>query len=197
MRFARILSPICWMGVGGAIVFFWNPRAPHHTTPSVFIKNLSFLSTPDGLRVERPDLLTKVPVLRILDGDSALILWDDAPTYLRYYGVNTTERGDRCYKEGADRNRSLSGGAIRLAFDERVRDTHGRLLAYVFTDDGMSIDAQLVAEGIGKAWKRDGYLRDRIMGFEEQARTSKTGCLWSDDPIPDPPLSRRKKRKKP
>jgi endonuclease YncB( thermonuclease family) len=196
MRLTRLFLPLFWMVLGGGIVFFWNPRAPHHATPSVFTKNLSFLAKPDGLYCARPEILPKVPILRIVDGDTALVLWDDTPTYLRYYGVNTTERGEPCYKEGTDRNRLLSGGAVRLAFDERVRDTHGRLLAYVFTDEGLNIDAQLVAEGIGKAWKRDGFLRDRIMALEDQARLAKKGCLWSGDPVPDSPKYRKKRKKK-
>lgn len=185
------------MCLGGAVVFFWNPRASKHQhLPSISTQNLTFFSNPQGLFCTQPTTLPKVPVLRIVDGDTAVILWNDEPTFLRYYGVNTTERGERCYEEGTDRNRALSGGAVRLAFDERRQDTHGRLLAYVFTDEGLSIDAQLVAEGIGKAWKRDGALRDRIMALEDQARVSKTGCLWSGDSIPDSPKPRRKRQKK-
>lgn len=196
MRPARFLVPLLWMAVGGTIVFFWNPRATKHKQTSfVSAQNLTFLPKPDGLYCARPEILPKVPILRIIDGDTAVVLWQDEPTHLRYYGVNTTERGEPCYEEGTERNRALSRGAVRLAFDERSRDTHGRLLAYVFTDAGLSVDAQLVAEGMGKAWKRDGFLRDRIVALEDQARMSKTGCLWSGDPVPGPSKSHRKKRK--
>lgn len=196
MHLVRFLSPVFWILVGGTIVFFWNPRASKPThSPSVSTHALTLLSKPEGLFCAQPEILPKVPILRIIDGDTAVVLWDDEPTHLRYYGVNTTERGEPCYQEGTERNRALSGGAVRLAFDERPRDAHGRLLAYVFTEEGLSVDAQLVAEGIGKAWKRDGLLRDRIVALEDQARTSKTGCLWSGDPVPDSPTPHRKKRK--
>lgn len=193
---ARYFIPFFWVLLGGVLVFLWNPRAPKPKRgPFVSIQKLTFLSKPEGIYCAQPEILPKVPILRIIDGDTALILWEDEPTHLRYYGVNTTERGEPCFQEGTERNRALSGGAVRLAFDERSRDTHGRLLAYVFTDAGLSVDAQLVAEGIGKAWKRDGLLRDRIVALENQARMSKTGCLWSGDPATDPPKVRRKKRK--
>lgn len=184
------------MVLGGAVVFVWNPRGSQHKhSSSVSTQNLTFLNKPEGLYCAQPEILPKVPILRIVDGDTAEILWEDEPTFLRYYGVNTTERGEPCYKEGIERNRVLSGGAVRLAFDERPRDVHGRLLAYVFTDAGLSVDAQLVAEGIGKAWKRDGLLRDRIVALEDQARMSKIGCLWSGEPVPDQPKPHPKKRR--
>lgn len=195
---SRFLLPVFWMVLGGSVVFVWNPRAIKHKTtpPPVSTQHLTFLSKPDGLYCAQPDTLPKVAILRIVDGDTAQILWEDEPTFLRYYGVNTTERGEPCYTEGTERNRALSGGAVRLAFDERSRDTHGRLLAYVFTDEGRSIDAQLVAEGVGKAWKRDGRLREALVALEDQARGSKRGCLWSGDSVENHSPSSRKRRKK-
>lgn len=197
-RLSRFLLPVCWMVLGGSVVYVWNPRAIKRQTPPppVSTQHLTFLSKPDGLYCAQPDTLPKVAILRIVDGDTAQILWEDEPTFLRYYGVNTTERGEPCYAEGAERNRALSGGAVRLAFDERSRDTHGRLLAYVFTDDGRSIDAQLVAEGVGKAWKRDGRLREDLVALEDQAREAKRGCLWSGDSVENHTSSPRKRRKK-
>jgi endonuclease YncB( thermonuclease family) len=113
---------------------------------------------------------------------------------LRYYGVDTTERGQPCYDEATARNRALSGGVVRLVFDERERDAHGRLLAYVFTEAGLSVDAQLVAEGMGRAWKRDGGFRDRLVALEEKAKDAKIGCLWSGAPVPEKRNQRRKRR---
>jgi endonuclease YncB( thermonuclease family) len=178
----RFVSPIFWFLLGGTFVYFWNPRAPTPPqAPRATTHTLTFLTKPEGLFCAQPETLPKVAILRIVDGDTAMVLWDDQPTALRYYGVNTTERGHPCYDEGTKRNRALSGGAVRLAFDERSRDAYGRLLAYVFTEEGLSVDAKLVAEGVGKAWKRDGRLRDRIVALEDQARADKTGCLWSED----------------
>ncbi len=183
------------MVLGGMVVFYWNPRAPKRIhSLSVSTRDISLLTKPDGLFCAQPERLPKVAILRIVDGDTAEILWQDQPTYLRYYGVDTTERGQPCYDEGTARNRALSGGAVRLAFDERQWDAHGRLLAYVFTDAGLSVDAQLVAEGMGRAWKRDGAFRDRLVALEEKARDSKIGCLWSGAPVPEKRNPRRKRR---
>jgi micrococcal nuclease len=147
----------------------------------------------DGLFCAAPERLPKAALLQVVDGDTAEILWEDKPTFLRYYGVNTPERGHPCYETATARNRVLSGAAVRLAFEERERDRYGRLLAYVFTEDGRSVDAQLVAEGFGKAWRRDGRFRDRLAALEDGARKTRTGCLWSDEA----PSSKSKSRRKP
>jgi micrococcal nuclease len=194
--FKRVISPLFWMSVGGLLVFYGAPQTSSPSkSPLPSVRSLALHANDSGMVCD-PESLPKVPVLRVVDGDTLEILWDDQPTFLRYYGVNTTERGDACYREATDRNRVLVGGAVRLAFDERSRDAYGRLLAYVFTTEGQSVDAQLVAEGMGKAWKRDGLLKGPLVALEEQARTSKRGCLWSGETKPPKPKSnsRRKRR---
>lgn len=183
------------MVLGGVVVFYWNPRDPSPSRRSLpSIRTLPLQSNISGLSCVRPKSLPLVPVLRVVDGDTIEILWDDQPTFLRYYGVNTTERGHPCYREATDRNRTLVGGAVRLAFDDRSRDAYGRLLAYVFTAEGQNVDAQLVAEGMGKAWKRDGLLKDQIVSLENQARGSKKGCLWSGETGSSKTKTHRKRR---
>jgi endonuclease YncB( thermonuclease family) len=191
----RLVSPLFWMVLGGAFVFYWNPRAPSRSAvPLPSIRTLPLTPNVYGLECPQPKSLPLVPVLRVVDGDTLEILWDDQPTFLRYYGVNTTERGQACSQEATARNKVLVGGAVRLAFDDRSRDAYGRLLAYVFTAEGQSVDAQLVAEGLGKAWKRDGLLKDHIGALETEARESQAGCLWSGKNPSPKPKSPRKRR---
>ena len=73
-----------------------------------------------------------------------------------------------------------SGKTILLLKDQRLEDGHGRLLRYIFLEDGTSVDATLVAEGFAEAWQADGYYRDQIVGLEEQAKTAGRGCLWGE-----------------
>jgi hypothetical protein len=40
------------------------------------------------------------------------------------------------------------------------------------------VDATLVAEGFGEAWRRDGQYRDQIVELEEEAQAAGRGCLW-------------------
>jgi micrococcal nuclease len=144
-----------------------------------------------------PETLPQAPVLRVVDGDTAEILWKNKPVFLRYYGVNTTERGTSLATNEATANETapFRAGRFGLAFDERQKDAHNRILAYVFSEEGVSIDAQLVSEGLGKAWKRDGALKDRLMDLEDAARREKRGCLWSENRSDSKPAPRRKRRR--
>ena len=57
-------------------------------------------------------------------------------------------------------------------------DQFGRILAYIYTEDGTSIDEALIREGLATAWTRDGQHRDYLVGLEKEARRQEAGCLW-------------------
>ena len=175
---ARAGSALLWIAVGAALGL--KGRALFHAASDAGPVARDLTTTGDGpWSAVAPETLPLAPVTGVVDGDTLEILWEGRPEFLRYYGVNTPERERPCYGEARDRNRSLTIDGVRLAFDERRRDKHGRLLAYVFTPDGRSIDAALVHEGLGKAWRRDGVWRDRLAALEDLARLEKRGCLWT------------------
>ena len=116
----------------------------------------------------------EVRVNRVIDGDTL----DTERGPVRLFGVDTPESGQRCYSKAKNRLRGLAGNSIRLEFGPRVNDQYGRLLAYVYTKDGLSIDEILVREGLALAWTRDGQHRDYLVGLEQETRRGKTGCLW-------------------
>jgi micrococcal nuclease len=122
--------------------------------------------------------LQEARVIAIVDGDTIDVNLDGKPVRVRYFGINTPERGDRCYREAADRNETLVGSRVLLLPDARDRDAGGRLLRYIFLADGTSVDATLVAEGFAHAWRGDGRYRDEIFAVEDQARDAGRGCLW-------------------
>ncbi len=85
---------------------------------------------------------------------------------MRLFGVDTPERSEKCYREATDRLRVLAGVEVRVELGPRSQDRYGRLLYYVYTQDGDSIDEKLVSEGLAKAWTRDGQHRDLLVGLE-------------------------------
>ncbi len=115
-------------------------------------------------------------VTRVIDGDTL-----DIPAgRVRLYGVDTPEAGERCAAEAASRMNELAGNSVRLEDGPRLTDQFGRRLAYVYTEDGYSIDEILVREGLGTAWTEDGQHRDFLVGLELGARMMDDGCLWSN-----------------
>ena len=115
-----------------------------------------------------------VQVVRIIDGDTL----DTSRGRVRLFGVDTPERGERCATEATERLRELAGDTVRLKDGPRLTDTYGRTLAYVYTVDGISIDAALIREGFATAWTRDGQHRDRLEGLKLEAQKRRAGCLW-------------------
>ncbi len=98
---------------------------------------------------------TTVQVVPVIDGDTIQVccVFGDR-VKVRYIGVDTPEtkhptRGVEHYgKEAAQANRNLvSGKTVRLEFDVERRDRYGRLLAYVYLEDGTFVNAWLVEHG--------------------------------------------------
>jgi micrococcal nuclease len=140
-------------------------------------EHLTGLQLPPGVALGD---LERAEVEEIVDGDTITAKLEDGRTLLvRYFGIDTPERGERCFREATDRNEMLvAGETVLLLTDERLEDRNGRLLRYIFLEDGTSVDATLVAEGFAEAWRADGYYRDHIVALEEEARAAGRGCLW-------------------
>jgi micrococcal nuclease len=117
-------------------------------------------------------------VLRIVDGDTLHVQLGGRDETVRLYGINATERGEPCSDEATRRLRELAGGEVRLRAGARDRDRFGRLLRYVYSPSGLSVDAEMVDEGLAHAWRSDGDLRFAIITLEARAAADRRGCLW-------------------
>ena len=67
---------------------------------------------------------------------------------------------------------------MRVELGPRAMDRFDRLLYYVYTDAGDSIDEMLVREGLAVAWPIDGQHLDYLVSVEQEARRDSVGCLW-------------------
>ncbi len=130
-------------------------------------------------RIESRGDGTRVTVDHVIDGDTIDVRAAQTPLRVRFYGVDTPERGEACYAEATARTTALVAESVILVPDARLQDPGGRELRYVFTPEGRSLDATLVAEGLAKAWRSDGTLRDKLVALEDDARRSRRGCLWT------------------
>lgn len=95
-------------------------------------------------------------VTKVTDGDTIHIMMGDQDDTVRLIGINTPETVDprravECFgKEASTRMKDLTQGKIvRLEYDssQALRDTYGRLLAYVYLEDGQMVNRKMVAEG--------------------------------------------------
>lgn len=105
-------------------------------------------------------------VIAVLDGDTVVL---DDGAKVRYLGVDAPEMDHEtgrheCYaREAYERNTAwVLGRRVSLAYDDALRDEHGRLLAYVSTPEGMSVNAQLIREGLAYVFHgAEGFSRFR------------------------------------
>ena len=135
---------------------------------------------PGVFKHPHPESLPAAIVMEVIDGDTIEVRVEGKAETVRYYGIDTPEREEPCYEEAKERNEELVGRHVLLLADARNGDRGGRLLRYVFTLDGLSVDAMLVAEGFALAWTEDGYYRDTLMAIEEEAERDGRGCLWGE-----------------
>lgn len=136
-------------------------------------------TAPDRVRCADVASLTPIAVLRVVDGDTFHARINGADETVRFFGIDTPERGEPCFTEATRRAKDLLDGRVKLVADARNRDRYGRLLRYVYSTDGHSIDALLIAEGFAHAWREDGALHVDLIALEDRARAANVGCLWS------------------
>ncbi|MGH7381603.1 MAG: thermonuclease family protein [Candidatus Methylomirabilales bacterium] len=164
-------------------------RRPH-TALTVLFTLLSLLSAVSVLPTDNgidPQAAPLVRVVRVIDGDTievCCIGWRRES--IRYIGIDTPEtsgptRTFAAYgKEAKEANRKLvDGKAVRLEFDVRQRDKHGRLLAYVYLEDGTFVNARLVQQGYAQVMTVPPNVKHQelFLKLQREAREARRG-LW-------------------
>lgn len=133
-------------------------------------------------------------VIGVTDGDTATIAVHGVNEKVRFIGIDTPEvdasRGAvECYgKEASDKTKELLTGAqVRIEIDptQGERDTYGRLLAYVFLEDGTNVNQLLLKEGFAKEYTYNKVYKyqDEFRQAEAEARIAERG-LWSNTNCP-------------
>ena len=123
-------------------------------------------------------------VVRVVDGDTLLL---DGNERVRLIGVNTPESVDprraveSFGKEASAFTRRLAEGRrVRLQFDHERRDRYGRILAYVYLEDGMFLNAEIIRQGFGFAYTRFPFqYMEEFRAYEREARDKRRG-MWAE-----------------
>ena len=151
-----------------------------------------------GVKEEQPidkeDLFGPYPVVRVVDGDTAIIRIEGIEKRCRYISINTEESvADSSYKENTEVGRKaseyakklLTGKSVYIEYDVQTEDDYGRTLVYLYMEmDGklVMINEYLVAEGIAQVMTVQPNVKyaDRIVEAQKQARKDKKG-FWADE----------------
>ena len=126
-------------------------------------------------------------VIRVIDGDTFQILYEDQITSVQLVGVNTPEttanpnQPPEPYGEQATAflREFLLDKSIYLRFDVSKRDIHKRLLGYVYrSSDGIFVNLEIIREGYGRVDTRYPFKHeDTFTDYESRAKDDRKG-LW-------------------
>jgi len=125
-------------------------------------------------------------VTRVVDGDTAHVLFRGKDVTIRFIGVDTPEtvapgQPIECYgpESSAFTTQRLTGRKVRLEFDVERIDPFGRTLAYLWMPDGSMFNETLVREGLANVatYPPDTRYVDRFEAAQRSANAANRG-LW-------------------
>ena len=130
---------------------------------------------------------TNYQVIRIIDGDTVEILYEDQITSVQLIGVNAPEttanpnQPPEPYGEQATAflQEFLLDKSIYLRFDISKRDKYNRLLGYVYrASDSIFVNLEIIREGYGRVDTRYPFKHEEMfMSYESHAKAARKG-LW-------------------
>mgnify|MGYP001596620182 CR=1 FL=1 len=134
-----------------------------------------------GKVVSNSEDLEKGFVTKIIDGDTIIVGGES----IRLLGIDSDERGGKCYKEAKERMEELAlNKEVLLERDVKDKDQYKRLLRWIFVENNgvrTNLNLVLVEEGLAVArFYEDRKYKDEILKAEQKARENKIGCKWRD-----------------
>jgi micrococcal nuclease len=122
---------------------------------------------------------------RVIDGDTIEIIWNGKKEKVRLIGIDTPETVhpqkpvEYFGKEAsAFTKRMVENKVINLEFDQNQRDKYGRLLAYVYLEDGTFLNAEILKQGYGYAYTKFPFkYMEQFREYQREARLGDRG-LW-------------------
>ncbi|MEX2340807.1 MAG: thermonuclease family protein [Candidatus Paceibacterota bacterium] len=130
-------------------------------------------------------------VVRVIDGDTIVINKDGVSESVRLIGIDTPEtvhssKPVQCFGMEASKKTKewLEGKSVELIIDEGEgeRDKYRRLLGYVYREDGMFINLELIKQGYAYeyTYQQPYKYQKEFKAAQAEASSAKRG-LWADD----------------
>ncbi len=120
-----------------------------------------------------------IKVTYIVDGDTLDV---DTGDRVRLICIDTPERGKYYYSEAKEYLKSLTlNKEVDLIKDISETDRYGRLLRYIYLEDGTFVNERIVYYGYGKAYpyNPDTSLCPEIQSAEQHAKDNNLG-IWEE-----------------
>lgn len=160
-KLKRFLISLC---IALAIISFLPKDGNWKTTVDTELKEPVYVDVEGEIVTSTGQLLsslTEAHVERVVDGDTLVVSYNDNEYKIRLIGVDTPESvasesylestGKENTQEGVDASnytKSLvEDKDVYLEFDISSEDKYGRLLAYVYLEDGQMLQEILLADG--------------------------------------------------
>ncbi|MBR5976609.1 MAG: thermonuclease family protein [Clostridia bacterium] len=151
-------------------------------------------STDATTSATRSELGGPYEVVRVVDGDTIIIVYNNEYTRLRFSNVDTPESvasedsGKVNTEEGvvaSDYTKKLlpEGSKVYLEFDNKTRDQFDRLLAYVYLEDGETmVQRLLLKDGMARVFndKQNKRYTEEFFELQDAAKEAKIG-IWAGE----------------
>jgi micrococcal nuclease len=129
------------------------------------------------------------PVIKVVDGDTIDILLNGKSERLRLIGINTPETVDpnkpvECFgpQASANAHKLLDGQEVRIAADptQDDKDMYGRLLRYVWRQDGLFYNLEAIKDGFAYEYTfaKPYQYQAEFKAAQQAAQAANLG-LWS------------------
>ena len=130
-------------------------------------------------------------VTQIIDGDTIDVEINGETYRVRYIGMDTPERDEPLFMEAAEANaRLVANQTVILVKDVSETDRYGRLLRYVYLEDGTFVNGELVRKGYAQTstYPPDVAFQDTFTELQRMAVNVGAG-LWASPTVAEAPTN--------
>lgn len=172
------------------LIFILGACSLNENTTEVSHSEADALDTEiDGEKKYDVSSFEEFPLVSIIDGDTIKVRYHGADESVRFLLVDTPETnhptlGEQPFgQEAKSFTKALFEGqdSVYLEFDVSYRDKYNRLLAYVYTQDGKSVQEELLKNGLARVAYIYNPNTKHVNWFDSVQKTAQSSAvgIWS------------------
>ncbi|MGM0482798.1 MAG: thermonuclease family protein [Patescibacteria group bacterium] len=173
----------------GQEIYIYGTVGTYEGRPQIIVEKSEQIKV-DTEKISEENGTDLAEVVSVIDGDTIWVEIDKEAESVRLIGVDAPElEGPHsmkgCYgpESTAFLEELLSDRSVVLKRGEGVsdRDKYGRLLRFVYTDEGEGVNGLMIEEGYAFVYGTEDFAKmDEFKEMEDEARNSRRG-LWGDE----------------